>query len=204
MMDKMEKDTSPTPGASRRKFLVKAGMGSLPVLMALKSKGAWGYSTQNCNLSATVSKMQSAQAQQFEACVNGFKSHGSGMQFFAINGQGNGNGNGHGRFGYFLEGHTNYHGGFVTYNGHVINNRTPFNAVFGGADSRTLMVMVQEDGTTALERNITSLFLHSMFPGSAGSLPDSDAIVRSYTNAVTSSQISQLDTVLKLYIDGKA
>lgn len=200
----MDDKRSSTPiGNSRRAFLTKAGLGSLPILLSLKSRTAWGFSTQNCNLSASVSKMQSVQAEQFEDCTLAFKSHGSGKDFF----ENKSGGKGHGRTGYFLSTHANYHGGVpnsIFFNGVVINEKTPFNMVFGGSNSRTLSVMVKEQGTTALERNLTSLFLHSLYPGSSGELPATQLIVDSYRNATTPERLKQLDTVLKIYIDGRA
>ena len=200
----MDDKRSSTPiGKSRRAFLTKAGLGSLPILLSLKSRTAWGFSTQNCNLSASVSKMQSVQAEQFEECRGEFPSHGSGKSFFDTKTTVAG----HGRTGYFLSTHPNYHGGLpdsIFFNGVVINEKTRFNTVFGGSNSRTLSVMVKEQGTTALERNLTSLFLHSLYPGSSGELPATQLIVDSYRNATTPERLKQLDTVLKIYIDGRA
>ncbi|HAW93978.1 MULTISPECIES: hypothetical protein [unclassified Arsukibacterium] len=182
---------------SRRKFIVRAGMGSLPVLMALKSKGAWGYTTQNCNLSASMSQMQSTQADQFESCVGGFKSHGSGKQYFKTN-------SGNEQFGYFLSTHSNYHSkGAETFNfGSVsINENTTFSDIFGGGDT-TKLKMALQGGGPSLRRNITSLFLHSMFYRHQEMFPDPEVVVSSYNNAILYGRTKELEEILVLYIDG--
>jgi len=183
--------------SGRRKFLVRAGMGSLPVLMALKSKGAWGYSTQNCNLSASMSQMQSVQAEQFEACEGQFLSHGGAKQYFKL-----GSGNGSERKGYFHSASPHYHkqgSHTYTYGGKVINENTLFNDIFGSGYGGTLAEAV-ESGPTSLIRDIAGLFLHSLFYRGQGLYPEPDAFVDSYNNAVSLGQTSQLAKVLQMYI----
>ncbi|MAD75294.1 MAG: hypothetical protein CML20_10975 [Rheinheimera sp.] len=190
------KDIKATSG--RRKFLVRAGMGSLPVLMALKSKGAWGYSTQNCNLSASMSKMQSVQADQFETCRAGFLSHGGGKQYFAL-------GNGNERKGYFNSKSAKYHKNGVetyTYAGIVINENTRFDEIFTGGYGGTLAEAVNQGGDHNLTRNIASSFLHSMFYYGQGLYPEPAAFVDAYNTAMLSGQTDQLAKVLRYYIDG--
>ncbi|HSG93767.1 MAG TPA: hypothetical protein VK999_08585, partial [Methylotenera sp.] len=66
----------------RRKFLLRAGLGSLPVLLTLKSKAAWGTSTLNCSLSENASQMQSVQPDKYEQCKRSLDSHGSSKLYF--------------------------------------------------------------------------------------------------------------------------
>ena len=61
--------------SSRRKFLLRAGLGSLPVLLTLNSKAAWGTSTLNCSLSENASQMQSVQPDKFEQSALEFLSY---------------------------------------------------------------------------------------------------------------------------------
>jgi len=192
---------------SRRKFIVRAGMGSLPVLVALKSKGAWGYSTQNCNLSASMSKMQSVQAEQFETCVSSFNSHGGAKQYFELEknaGSFKQSGNGHGRLGYFHSGSANYHSKgpeTYTFNDIVINEATMFSDIFAVGYGSTL-ADAAVNGPTPLIRNIAALFLHSLFYYGEGMLPEPTAFVDAYSNAMLHGKTAQLDAVLRVYIDG--
>lgn len=187
---------------SRRKFIVRAGMGSLPVLMALKSKGAWGYSTQNCNLSASMSQMQSAQAEQFETCTAAFNSHGAAKQYFDLN---KGLGKGNERSGYYHSASANYHRNAeftYNFNGFVINEKTMFSDIFQGGASISLAEAVY-NGSTSLERDIAALFLHSMFYRGQGMYPEPDAFVEAYSNAMLTGKTDQLAKVLQMYIDGE-
>lgn len=199
--------------SGRRKFLVRAGMGSLPVLMALKSKGAWGYSTQNCNLSATASKMRSVQPDQFEQCTTErFHSHGAAKKYFETgNGNGNGNhtsfGGGNERKGYYHSASPNYHnhnGKTYTYSygDKIINETTLFSDIFWGGTGITLMEAV-ESGSTSLERDIAALFLHSLFYYGQGIYPEPEAFVSAYENAMMTGKTKDLALVLELYIDGQ-
>ena len=186
--------------SGRRKFLVRAGMGSLPVLMALKSKGAWGYSTQNCNLSASMSKMQSAQAEQFETCVQSFHSHGAAKQYFQL-----GNGQGSERKGYFHSKSGNYHknGPYSShYAGIEINEQTQFSDIFAGGFGGTIADAIDQ-GPTSLVRDIAALFLHSMFYRGQGIYPEPEAFIESYNTAMFNGKTDQLTKVLQMYIDGK-
>ncbi len=186
--------------SGRRKFIVRAGMGSLPVLMALKSKGAWGYSTQNCNLSASMSKMQSAQADQFESCVASFHSHGAAKQYFHL-----GSGGGSERKGYFHSASPNYHkngGSTFNYAGIVINENTMFSDIFAGGFDGTIADAVAH-GPSSLIRDIAGLFLHSMFYRGQGLYPEPDAFVDAYANAIMLGKTDQLAQVMQMYIDGK-
>ncbi|WP_019675859.1 hypothetical protein [Arsukibacterium perlucidum] len=185
--------------SGRRKFLVRAGMGSLPVLMALKSKGAWGYSTQNCNLSASMSKMQSVQAEQFEDCHNQFLSHGNAKQYFMT-----GPGNGSERKGYFHSGSPNYHkyaSHTYTHNGIAINETTLFSNFFAGGFDGTLQQAVEE-GPTSLVRDSASLFLHSLFYYDQGIYPKPEAFVDAYNKSMLTGETDALAKVLQLYIEG--
>ncbi len=183
--------------SGRRKFLVRAGMGSLPVLIALKSKGAWGYSTQNCNLSATDSKMRSVQPDQFEACESQFLSHGNAKQYFKT-----GPGNGSERKGYFHSASPNYHKyashtythGIVT-----INEKTLFSEIFAGGFDGTLQDAV-EKGPSSLIRDSASLFLHSLFYYDQAIYPKPEAFVKAYDNAMFSGNTDELASVLQMYI----
>lgn len=186
--------------SSRRKFLVRAGMGSLPVLMALKSKGAWGYSTQNCNLSASMSQMQSVQAEQFETCTASFDSHGAAKQYFQL-----GNGQGSERKGYFHSKSDNYHhlSEFTyNFNGTIINEKTMFSTIFPGGAGISIEEAVRH-GSTSLERDIAALFLHSMFYRGQGKYPEPDAFVQAHSNALLTGKTDQLAEVLQMYIDGQ-
>ncbi|MDX1539038.1 hypothetical protein [Arsukibacterium sp.] len=186
---------------SRRKFLVRAGMGSLPVLMALKSKGAWGYSTQNCNLSASMSQMQSVQAEQFETCTASFHSHGAAKDYFKLKK------NGSERVGYFHSLSDAYHNGDMftgSYAGTPVNENTMFSTIFtsGGFDG-TLAEALVLNGPYDLIRNITAVFLHSMFYRAAAIYPEPEAFVQAYNNAVITGETQQLKNVLTMYIDNE-
>ncbi|KKO47238.1 hypothetical protein WG68_00895 [Arsukibacterium ikkense] len=186
--------------SGRRKFLVRAGIGSLPVLMALKSKGAWGYSTQNCNLSASMSKMQSVQGDQFESCVASFHSHGAAKQYFYLGPSG-----GNERKGYFHSASANYHkNGVFTYSyaGIELNENTLFSDIFAGGFDGTIADAV-EKGPSSLIRDIAGLFLHAMFYRGQGIYPEPDAFVDSYNNAIMLGKTDQLAQVLQMYIDGE-
>jgi hypothetical protein len=191
------KDIKATSG--RRKFLVRAGMGSLPVLMALKSKGAWGYSTQNCNLSASISKMQSVQTEQFEACEGQFLSHGGAKPYFYPD-----SGIGSERKGYFHSASPYYHlrdSSTYIYDGNIINENTLFNDIFASGYSATLAEAVNS-GPTSLIRDIAAVFLHSMFYRGQAIYPEPEAFIQAYSNAVFTGKTDQLAQVLQLYIDG--
>ncbi|WP_213996911.1 hypothetical protein [Arsukibacterium sp.] len=187
--------------SGRRKFLVRAGMGSLPVLMALKSKGAWGYSTQNCNLSASMSKMQSVQAEQFQACTGQFHSHGGAKDYFKLKGEGSE------RIGYFHSLSDAYHNGDMftgSYDGSPVNENTLFSSIFtsGGFDGTLAEALVLK-GPYDLIRNITAVFLHSMFYRAAAIYPEPEAFVQAYNNAVFTGETGQLKNVLTMYIDAE-
>jgi hypothetical protein len=188
---------------SRRKFLVRAGMGSLPVLMALKSKGAWGFSTQNCNLSASMSKMQSVQAEQFETCTASFHSHGAAKSYFKLE-KGATTKRSDGRNGFFNSSSGTYHQGdgyHGVYDGVVINENTLFNAIFGAGFGGTIADAVDR-GPTNLIRNIAALFLHAMFYRGQSLYPEPEAFVRAYSDAMLTGNSDQLAQVLEMYIDG--
>lgn len=184
--------------SGRRKFLVRAGMGSLPVLMALKSKGAWGYSTQNCNLSASMSKMQSAQADQFETCEGQFLRRGKANQYFA-----SGPANGNERKGYFLSSSPSYHklgAETYTFNGTIINENTLFNDVFGSGYDGTLAEAIT-NAPNQVTKNIAGLFLHSMYYINDGTYPAPIAFVDAYNNAMLTGKERELTLVLRHYIE---
>lgn len=191
------------PMNSRRKFIVRAGIGSLPVLMALKSKGAWGYSTQNCNLSASISQMQSAQAEQFETCTASFYSHGGAKSYFqpeaaAITSRSDG------RKGFFHSLSGTYHKGdsyHGMYAGVIVNENTLFTDIFSIGYGGTLAEAVDR-GPSNLIRNISAVFLHSLFYRGRGIYPEPDAFVNAYNNAVLNGKMEQLAQVLEMYIDG--
>lgn len=190
--------------SGRRKFLVRAGMGSLPVLIALKSKGAWGYSTQNCNLSASMSQMQSAQAEQFETCTASFHSHGGAKSYFEPE-TATTTKKSDGRKGFFNSHSGTYHNGDLyhgMYAGIVVNENTLFTDIFSMGYGGTLAEAV-DHGPSNLIRNISAVFLHSMFYRGRGIYPEPDAFVSAYNNAMLNGKTEELAQVLEMYIDGQ-
>jgi len=109
--------------SGRRKFLLRAGLGSLPVLLTLKSKSAWGTSTLNCSLSENASQMQSVQPDKFEQCSKSYDSHGSAKLYFQSKKPGIGDGKG----AYFYQSGKWWH---KKWNGIPINQHTKFNSIF--------------------------------------------------------------------------
>lgn len=191
-----------TAQAGRRKFLLRAGLGSLPVLLTLKSKAAWGTSTLNCSLSENASQMQSVQPDKFELCSKSFDSHGSAKLYFESKKYGAADGKG----AYFYKGsRIRASMWFKEWHGIDIYQDTKFNVVFGSGYSGTLKQAVSLVGDNALIRNIASSFLHALYyqlEGISSNFPSPDEIVNAYTSAVTSAQKAQLSALLVYYIDG--
>ena len=192
-----DKETS-TEHSGRRKFLLRAGLGSLPVLLTLKSKAAWGTSTLNCSLSETASQMQSVQPDKFVQCETTFKSHGSAKLYFEAHKAGAGDGKG----AYFWH----YGGAWDKQWGLIdINQYTKFNMVFGSGYQGTLKQAVSLKGGFPLIRNIAALFLHSLFyqrEGIATNIPSADQIVAAYKAVKTQEEQKKLSDLLVYYIDG--
>lgn len=186
----------------RRKFLLRAGLGSLPVLLTLKSKAAWGTSTLNCSLSENASQMQSVQPDKFEQCKRSLDSHGSAKMYFENVSSKKAGGKG----GFFYK-----HGSVELshwnkmWNGVKIYQGTNFSQVFDGSYSGTLQDALHQVGDYNLIRNITSSFLHALYyqiTGQSSNFPLPGEIVSAYTNSVTSEQKKQLAALLVYYIDG--
>lgn len=209
-----DKETSTTPNG-RRKFLLRAGLGSLPVLLSLKSKAAWGTSTLNCSLSETASQMQSVQPDKFEQCKYSFESHGSAKLYFDeptfgerqnifasrafLKGDGKGS--------YFYK-PTDWpiHQWNKTYLGIKIFQDTLFSDIFDHTYGGTLAEAVNLGGNNNLLRNISAVFLHALYyqiEGVSTNLPSPDQIISAYLAAVTNSQREQLAALLTYYIDGE-
>ncbi|MGI5309135.1 hypothetical protein [Rheinheimera sp. WS51] len=189
--------------ASRRKFLLHVGIGSLPVLLTLKSKAAWGTSTLNCSLSENASQMQSVQPEKYEACKQGLDSHGSAKRYFdnvstLVAG---------GKGGYFYKPkHITIAAWSKQWNGIKIYQDTKFSDVFDGSFTGTLDEAVNLKKSNSLLRNITAAFLHSLYyqeTGQSSNFPEPYEIVNAYLNSVTTAQKQQLDALLVYYIDGK-
>ncbi|SEI01743.1 hypothetical protein SAMN05660691_02841 [Rheinheimera pacifica] len=184
--------------SGRRKFLMRAGLGSLPVLLTLKSKSAWGSSTLNCSLSENASQMQSVQPDKFEQCSRSYDSHGSAKLYFESKSSTVGGGKG----GYFFKTGNNWQ---KKWNGIEINQSTKFNTIFQYGYSGTLRDALNQGGSYALERNIAAIFLHALYyqlEGISTSIPTPDEIVNAYQGAVTKAQKDQLLALLVYYIDG--
>lgn len=192
-----DKETS-TEQSGRRKFLLRAGLGSLPVLLTLKSKAAWGTSTLNCSLSETASQMQSVQPDKYEQCKTTFKSHGSAKLYFQPENVGTAEGKG----AYFWH----YGGAWdKQWNLIDINQYTKFSQIFGFGYQGTLKQAVNLKGGFPLIRNIACLFLHSLFyqrEGIATNIPSADQIVAAYKAANTKVEQNKLSELLVYYIDG--
>lgn len=184
--------------SGRRKFLMRAGLGSLPVLLTLKSKSAWGTSTLNCSLSENASQMQSVQPDKFEQCKKSYDSHGSAKLYFETKKPGIGGGKG----GYFYKSGGQWH---KKWRGIEINQNTKFNTIFQYGYNGTLRDAVNLGGNNALIRNIAAIFLHALYyqlEGISTSIPTPDEIVNAYQGAVTQAQKNQLSALLVYYIDG--
>lgn len=188
-----------TDQSARRKLLVRVGLGSLPVLLTLKSKAAWGTSTLNCSLSENASQMQSVQPDKYEDCKNTYDSHGSAKLYFEQSKQGAGGGKG--AF-FYKSGGGSWS---KTWNGIAIHQNTKFNAVFQFGYSGTLKEAVNQGGGVPLIRNIAAVFLHALYyeiRGISTNIPSPGQIVDAYLGAVTPQQKEQLSALLVYYIDG--
>lgn len=187
--------------SGRRKFLMRAGLGSLPVLLTLKSKSAWGTSTLNCSLSENASQMQSVQPDKFEQCSGTFDSHGSAKLYFESKKAGTGGGKG----AYFYKNDTKSAKSAKSWRGIEISQGTKFNTIFQYGYSGTLRDAVNQGGNNALIRNVAAIFLHALYyqlEGLSTSIPTPDEIVNAYLGAVTQQQKNQLSALLVYYIDG--
>ncbi|MBZ9612965.1 hypothetical protein [Rheinheimera maricola] len=186
----------------RRKFLLRAGLGSLPVLLTLNSKAAWGTSTLNCSLSENASQMQSVQPDKFEQCKKSLDSHGSAKKYFEnVSSKVAG---GKGGFFYKPSGTKLRH--WDKQWEHIkIYQGTKFNEVFKGGYSGTLKDAVHQGGDYDLIRNITSSFLHALYydmNNESSNFPSPREIVDAYDKSVTSEQKKQLSALLVYYIEG--
>jgi len=193
------KDVNTPQQNGRRRFLMRAGLGSLPVLLTLKSKAAWGTSTLNCSLSETASQMQSVQPDKYEQCRSGFDGHGSAEKYFDKPKHKSSGG----QAGYFY--HKDKKAGGKSWGHMAINQHTRFNQVFGSGFSGTLQEAVSHRSSSRLVRNITASFLHSLYyhlEGINSNFPPPESIIDVYRKAVTAEQQAQLSAVLEFYIDG--
>jgi hypothetical protein len=201
-MEPMDNKEITVRQTGRRKFLQRVGLGSLPVLLTLKSKAAWGTSTLNCSLSETASQMQSVQPDKYRDCKLAFDSHGSAKVYFEERRSRIAGGKG----GYFYNpAGTNLDNWFKQWNGIKIYQGTQFSQIFDASYSGTLQDAVNQQGNYALIRNITSVFLHALYyqdTGQSSNLPAPGEIVNAYLNSVTQEQKDQLAALLVYYIDG--
>lgn len=201
-MEPMDNKDITDTQTSRRKFLQRAGLGSLPVLLTLKSKAAWGTSTLNCSLSENASQMQSVQPDKYEECKRAFDSHGSAKRYFENKKRKVAGGKG----GYFYNpAGDNLDTWYKQWNGIKIYQGTQFSQIFDSSYIGTLQDAVNQRGDYALIRNITSVFLHALYyqdTGQSSNLPTPDEIVNVYLNSVTQEQKDQLAALLVYYIDG--
>lgn len=184
--------------SGRRKFLMRAGLGSLPVLLTLKSKSAWGASTLNCSLSENASQMQSVQPDKFEQCRKSSDSYGSAVFYFS-NPQ---KGASRGKYGYFFKAGSKWQ---KKWHNVEVHQNTKFNAIFQYGFNGTLKTALNMSGSYTLERNITTIFLHALYnqmEGISTSIPAPDEIVNAYQGAVTQAQKKQLSALLVYYIEG--
>ncbi|CAM3730286.1 hypothetical protein [Rheinheimera salexigens] len=200
-MDNKELIVSQT---SRRKFLQRTALGSLPVLLTLKSKAAWGTSTLNCSLSENASQMQSVQPEKFAECQRSFDSHGSAKLYLENKKSRVGGGKG----GYFYKpASTPIAAWSKSWNGINIYQDTLFSQIFNGSYSGTFKDAVNQGGDYALIRNITAVFLHALYyqmTGQSTNIPSPAEIVSAYVNSVTQAQKDQLAALLVFYIDGSS
>lgn len=184
--------------SGRRKFLMRAGLGSLPVLLTLKSKSAWGTSTLNCSLSENASQMQSVQPDKFEQCRKSSDSHGNALLYFSNPQKGFANA----QYGYFFKVGNKWQKKWRNID---VNQNTKFNAIFQYGFNGTLKAVLNRSGSYTLERNIATIFLHALYYQMQGintSIPSPDEIVDAYLGATTSEQKKQLSTLLVYYIAG--
>ena len=199
-MEQPDNKTELNAGQSaRRKLLVRVGMGSLPVLLTLKSKAAWGTSTLNCSLSENASQMQSVQPDKYQECKDTYDSHGSAKLYFEQ--QKLGAAGGKGAFFYKSGGGT----WSKTWNGISIHQGTKFNDIFQFGYGGTLQEAVNQGGGVPLIRNIASVFLHAVYyeiRGMSTNIPSPGQVVNAYLGAVTPQQQQQLSALLVYYIDG--
>ncbi|MDX3772954.1 hypothetical protein QE250_02385 [Chromatiaceae bacterium AAb-1] len=205
-MEPVENKDINTQQQGRRRFLMRAGLGSLPVLLTLKSKAAWGTSTLNCSLSTTASQMQSVAPDTFNTCRGSFRSHGPAHHYFDKDSRKK---HGHDRRGYFYNKHAGKHqktqhltDEVKHWRGIAVHQDTRFTEIFGSGYSSTLANALAQHGLVA---DITACFLHSLYfqlEGVSSNLPGPDAFVNAYVNSVTSEQKQNLAGLLELYIHG--
>jgi hypothetical protein len=218
--DQKEQDTAKL---NRRKFLVRAGLGSLPILASLKSKGAWGFDTLNCSLSQTGSMANSVSPEDFQRCASKMDSHGSAKRYFEPCTEGTTGGKG--AFFYKYDSNSGssdsskgkgkgkggdepscsgvnvprFYAGVVE-----INQHTLFNTIFGSGYHSTLEDAV-DVGPDSLTRNIAAVFLHALYyelTNQSSNLPSPAQVVNAYINAVSTLDRQKLSALLEYYIDG--
>lgn len=201
-MEQFDNKDIKTTSDGRRKFLLRVGLGSLPVLLTLKSKAAWGTGTLNCSLSETSSQMQSVQPDKFDDCRKIFDSHGSAKLYFENKKKGAAGGKG----AFFYKSQyvklRDWHKSWLNIK---IYQDTQFSSIFLHGYSGTLKQAVNLNGGDPLTRNIASLFLHALYyeiKGISTNVPSPDAIVAAYRESVTYEQRKQLSALLEYYIDG--
>lgn len=203
--DQKEQDTAKL---NRRKFLMRAGLGSLPILMSLKSKGAWGSDSLNCSLSQTASVASSVNPNDFSSCAKTMDSHGSAKMYFRSGKEGTAGGKGSFFYKYPAPKGKKPQTTSTwdkTWNGIEIHQDTSFNAIFFSGYNGTLADAVN-NGPTSLIRNITALFLHSLYyqlTFTTTNIPAPQDIIDAYVQAITPLQQQQLTALLEYYIDGK-
>lgn len=202
-MEQFDNKDIKTTQDGRRKFLLRVGLGSLPVLLTLKSKAAWGSSTLNCTLSETASQMQSVQPDKFESCKETFDSHGSAKLYFEKKKYSAADGKG--AF-FYKSNDTKLRHWHKSWMGIKIYQDTQFSSIFIHGFNGTLKQAVNLTGGDPLTRNIASLFLHALYyemEGISTNVPSPDAIVAAYRESVSYEQKKQLSALLEYYIDGK-
>lgn len=173
---------------SRRDFLVKAGLASVPLLMSFKSRATWGSSTLNCGLSATASQIASMTAQSGKKCKEHVSHKICDVDYF---------GSPHGCF--KKPSHTVY-----KYNGTQIHQDTRFKDVFGGSKTRKLSSCIY-DSPDNFERNISYCFLYALYMDKvmrrSGEFPLPDDFVSAYKYASGQARIDLINLVA-FYVNG--
>lgn len=205
-MEPLENKDIQTAQKGRRKFLMRAGLGSLPVLLTLNSKAAWGTSTLNCSLSETASQMQSVQPEKFEQCASQFNSHGNAKSYFWEVSTFKANGNGKASY-FYKAPNMPLESWKKEWDGHKIYQDTSFGSIFLGGYGGSLKQALHQGGgwEMSLIRNIAACFLHACYyqmEGISSNFPTPNEIVAAFINAISEQERRQLAALLEYYIDG--
>ncbi|NRQ43654.1 hypothetical protein HRH59_13955 [Rheinheimera sp. YQF-2] len=173
---------------SRRAFLFKAGLASLPLLMSFKSKATWGSSSLNCGLSATASQIASFSAQTGKTCKEQISHKVCDVNYF---------GNPHGCF---RKPSYKVH----KYNGVEVCQDTKFRQIFGGS-KRTKLEHCLNEGEDSFERNMSYCFLYALYMERVlkryGEFPSADDFVYAYKQAINQERID-LMRLVAFYVNG--